>query len=89
VSAKVALLYLEKLQHFRGFSPNLDFRGFSLYIINLAGRQFHIVTWDGRRARGGGAQRPVLHVTEPKQTGRVHGRVERPKLTSTTVYDKY
>jgi hypothetical protein len=40
------------------------FRGFSLYIINLAGSPV-----DRDKGGGGDAQRPVLHVNEPKKRG--------------------
>jgi hypothetical protein len=56
----------------RGFSPNWDFRGFSLNNIDLAERQLlysilyciesDTFTWDGERSS-------IVHVNEPKKTG--------------------
>ncbi len=58
---------LKKGEIFRGF-----FAGFFLYIIKFAGRI-------GEAAMGGAvdAQRPVLHVEEPKKS--VHGRARAAK----------
>ena len=50
---------------FADFSPNWDF---FIHIINLAGRQLYS---DGQGAEGdvgGGAERPLLRVNEPKKT---------------------
>jgi hypothetical protein len=46
-------------------------RGFSLYIINFAGR-----IGDATIGRAGGVQRPVLHVNEPKKTGASSARAQ-------------
>jgi hypothetical protein len=54
----------------RIFSRTGIFRRFSLFIIKFAGRHFYKRA--NRAAKlgwaGGGAQRPVLHVNEPKKT---------------------
>jgi hypothetical protein len=53
----------------RNFSPKKSvLAGFSLYVINLVGRSSEAAM--GRLVEG--AQRPVLHVNEPKKTGAFH-----------------
>ena len=50
---------------FRGFFPKMGFfEGFSLYIINFAGRISEAAT-----GGAGGAQRSALFFTKPKKTG--------------------